>query len=220
MKLGWMKFWLCVSALLLSVVTAQASARPRAQEPDSPKKNVANELTLAGLRPGKDNFAAAEKRYKTKFLRGKDSKENKENKEKNKSDEKTEDKSDNLKEWLDDCRGRSLKLELDARTVIQSVTISVMASQDGECKDKSGDILNTRYWSTGRGLRLGDPRDRIIELYGEPNSSGPSVKGARELELLFYAFDWAGSDVPQVMEVSCDRATGRVLEITLAFPSL
>jgi hypothetical protein len=37
---------------------------------------------------------------------------------------------------------------------------------------------------------------------------------------MFYAFDWAGSDVPQVMEVLCERATGRVVEITLAFPSL
>jgi hypothetical protein len=46
------------------------------------------------------------------------------------------------------------------------------------------------------------------------------VKGTRELELLYYAFDWAGSDVPQVMEISCERSTGKVLEITLAFPSL
>jgi hypothetical protein len=35
-----------------------------------------------------------------------------------------------------------------------------------------------------------------------------------------YQFDWAGSDVPQVMEVLCARDTGRVVEITLAFPSL
>jgi hypothetical protein len=37
---------------------------------------------------------------------------------------------------------------------------------------------------------------------------------------MFYMFDWAGSDVPQVMEVSCDKETGRVVEIMLAFPSL
>ncbi|HEV2101325.1 MAG TPA: hypothetical protein VGR58_00970 [Candidatus Acidoferrum sp.] len=40
----------------------------------------------------------------------------------------------------------------------------------------------------------------------------------------YYAFDWAGADVPQVMEVLCTRETdgkpGRVVEITLAGPSL
>ena len=54
----------------------------------------------------------------------------------------------------------------------------------------------------------------------EPNSSGPSVKGNNELEFLYYPFDWAGSDVPQAMEIYCARDTGRVVEITLAYPSL
>jgi len=42
--------------------------------------------------------------------------------------------------------------------------------------------------------------------------------------LLYYAFDWAGPDVPQVMEVVCtapkDGSSGRVAEITLAAGSL
>jgi hypothetical protein len=76
------------------------------------------------------------------------------------------------------------------------------------------------FWQTGHGMKLGDTRARVVETYGQPASTGPSVKGARELELLYYAFDWAGSNVPQVMEVSCERATGRVVEILLAFPSL
>lgn len=48
----------------------------------------------------------------------------------------------------------------------------------------------------------------------------PFLRGNQELELFFYAFDRAGSEVPQVMEIYCDHATGRVVEITLAFPSL
>lgn len=208
MRRGWTKSWLCASAVGV-VLTGTVFAGMQAAQ----KEHVANELTLAGLRPGKDTFAIAEKRYRTKYLRAKD-------KEKDKLGDKSEDKSENIKEWLDDCRGRSLRLELDAKGVIQSVTISALAPQDGDCNGKAGDILNTRFWMTGRGLKLGDPRDRILELYGEPDSSGPSVKGTRELEMLFYAFDWAGSDVPQVMEVSCERSTGKVLEILLAFPSL
>jgi hypothetical protein len=223
-----MKSWLYASAVAAALVIGVSSgfAHPR---PSSQLKHVANEVALAGLRPGKDTLAAAEKRYKTKYLRSKtkaaeDKDKSDEAKEKNQDGKdkspNAKDKTDDTREWLDDCRGRSLRLELDAKGIIQSVTISAMAPRDGDCKDKPGDYLNAGSWMTGRGLRLGDPRDRIIEIYGEPDSSGPSVKGARELELLFYAFDWAGSDVPQVLEVSCERSTGRVLEITLAFPSL
>jgi hypothetical protein len=42
--------------------------------------------------------------------------------------------------------------------------------------------------------------------------------------LLYYAFDWAGTDVPQLMAVLCtpekNGKAGRVVEITLEAPSL
>jgi hypothetical protein len=64
----------------------------------------------------------------------------------------------------------------------------------------------------------------VVQLYGAPDSRSPSTKGGRQLELLYYAFDWAGADVPQVMEVACTvkegLPPGRVVEITLAAPSL
>jgi hypothetical protein len=167
-----------------------------AQDPAAAKRT--NELTLAGLRPGKDALPDADARYKKKFRR-------------------TE--PDGRTVWADACRKRTLELELSEKGLIQSVSVSSL-SPAGDCNGKLDDSLHIALWKTGRGLKLGDPRDRVVELYGEPNSSGPSAKGSRELELLFYAFDWAGSDVPQVMEVSCERATGRVVEITLAFPSL
>ena len=63
-----------------------------------------------------------------------------------------------------------------------------------------------------------------MRLYGEPDSRSPSTKGGQRLELLYYAFDWAGPDVPQVMEVLCtvekDGMPARVVEITLAASSL
>jgi hypothetical protein len=73
---------------------------------------------------------------------------------------------------------------------------------------------------TGQGLRIGDSQDRVTGFYGEPNSSGPASKNGKDLALMYYQFDWAGSNVPQVLEVLCARDTGRVVEITLAFPSL
>ena len=194
-----MKSWLCASALAACVTFAGAPTRLAAQG-SAPAGRV-NELLLAGLRPGKDTLAAAERRYKPKYSLARLT-------------------NDNVREWVDACRGKSLRVELDAKGSIRSVTISALAPRDAKCVEKRGDFLSQSSWATGRGLRLGEPRDRVIDYYGEPNSSGPSVKGGRELELLSYTFDWAGPGVPQVLEVSCDRATGRVVEITLAYPSL
>ena len=200
-----MKFWLCASLALAaaaSAATAAAGAGARFSlrfAAQSPARH-GNETMLAGLRPGRDTLAVAEKRYKGKSI----------------SDEP----NSGLREWRDDCSGRSIRLELDAKTVIQSVTLTTLGTQEGKCSDKRPDFLDPRNWLTGLGLRMGDSQDRVVGLYGEPNSSGPASKNGQDLELMYYQFDWAGSDVPQVMEVLCARDTGRVVEITLAFPSL
>ena len=160
-----------------------------------------NETLLAGLRPGRDTFAVAEKRLKPKEI----------------SDELDIRRS---KEWRDACSGRSIRLDIDAKSVIQSVTLTTVGKQEGKCSDRRPDFLDPKFWLTGLGLRMGDSQDRVVALYGEPNSSGPATKNGLELDLMYYQFDWAGSDVPQVMEILCARDTGRVVEITLAFPSL
>jgi hypothetical protein len=190
-----MKFWPLGSALLLGALVA-CGTRAQAQRPAARRSN---ELTLAGLRPGRDNLAAALKRYKAKLA---------------------DPTSANSKEWHDACTGHSLALELDAQMVIQGITVSALAPRDGKCDDRRLDSLGMAEWITGLGLHLNDSQDRVIALYGEANSTGPSVKGDKELEFLYYAFDWAGSDVPQVLEVYCARDTGKVVEITLAYPSL
>ena len=154
----------------------------------------------AGLRPGRDALTLALKRYSAKNA--------------------TDGGEVNSKFWQDACTGRSLSVEADGRLIIQSVTVSSLLPQDRKCGAKGATNLPVPEWVTGHGLRIGDPQDRVIQLYGEPNTSGPSVHGDRELEFLYYAFDWAGSVVPQVMEIQCARDTGRVVEMTLAFPSL
>ncbi len=196
-----MRFWRCASALGVCLVVAVAVAGAAAQGADSSPR--ANELTLAGLRPGRDTLARADLLYKAK-------------------NRLPAPASQASPVWLDICARRSLSMELDDKGRIQSVTLSSLGLEAfmGDCSKKGYRPGARDLWRTGRGLKLGDPRDRILQLYGEPNSSGPSTKDGRELELLFYAFDWAGSEVPQVLEVSCDRSTGRVVEITLAYPSL
>jgi hypothetical protein len=197
LKPGSMRSWRYVSVTALLALTA-AVALARSQAPTVTPARI-NELFLAGLRPGHDTLSDAKRRYGQKFVA---------------------DLSDGTKQWRDACTGHAIELELGANDVIQSVTISAIASEAGECSGRHGDLLHEDQWQTGHGLRLGDSQDRVTQIYGDPGSSGPSVKGKHELELLYYAFDWAGSGVPQVMEVSCARDSGRVMEITLAYPSL
>ena len=71
--------------------------------------------------------------------------------------------------------------------------------------DRRIDALNMKDWATGNGLRIGDPRNRVTETYGEPDSSGPSMRDSKELEILRYRFGWAGNEVPQEMTIYCAR---------------
>jgi hypothetical protein len=196
LKRGWTKFWLCTSAAVALFLPAVGAP---AQQTVARKR--ANELTLAGLRPGRDALSVALKRYNGKYADAQHS-------------------SSSLKRWLDPCTGHSLSLELDGHAMIQAITVSSLVAPEGKCANQRFGAVAVQDWVTGHGLHLGDTQDRVVELYGEPNSSGPSVNGDRELEFLYYAFDWAGSNVPQVMEIHCARETGRVVEMTLAFPSL
>ena len=200
MKRGSMKFWLCLSLALPAAGISATRAPMALQSAAKAVEHSGNETLLAGLRPGRDTFAVAEKRFKAKNL--------------------SEDKDSGVKEWRDDCSGRAIRLELDNKSVIQSVTITTLEPQEGKCGDKRVDFLDPKNWVTGLGLRIGDSQDQILALYGEPNSSGPATKNGQELDLMYYQFDWAGSDVPQVMEILCARDSGRVVEITLAYPSL
>jgi hypothetical protein len=191
LKPGWTKSWLCVSAIVALLATT-AFALP--QDPKSIKRK--NELSLSGIRPGKDTLSAAKKSLAYRVLR-------------------QEEKSPHEWFYWDNCGGLQIRIETDDKELIQTVHIGDFMKV-GDCTGHA----NMSFWATGRGLRLHDKLERAIEIYGEPNSRGPSVKNGQELELLYYAFDWAGSDVPQVMEISCDKASGRVVEIMLAFPSL
>jgi hypothetical protein len=168
-----------------------------AQRPNAPK--LTNELTLAGLRPGRDSVANAFKRYKQKYLVSKTSTDS--------------------KEWRDTCTGRSLALAVDSQSVIQEITVSLLVPRDGSCDNRRFEFLNLDDWITGKGLRLGDSRNRVVEVYGEPNSSEPVVRDDSDYEVLRFDFASAGPDVPQAMRVYCQRESGRVVEITLSTAS-
>ena len=184
---------------LTGVVTALACGQP-APRPMAKRAAAvhANELTLAGLRPGVDTVSRAIAKYKGPG---------------------TGKKGETQFSWEDVCRVESLFLDTDVSGRVE--TIRVASHQKSTIADC--DKTPRSPWRTGRGLAVHDSARRVIELYGEPDSRSPSTRDGQPLELWYYQFDWAGADVPQVMEVLCTKKDGQpsqVVEITLAAPSL
>jgi hypothetical protein len=191
---GWTKFSQCTSLLLAAALSAFAFPAQRANTAQS-----VNELTLAGLRPGRDSLSNALKHYKQKYLVSKTSAES--------------------KEWRDTCTGHSLALALDSQSVIQEITVSLLVPRDGNCDNRRFEFLNIEDWVTGKGLRLGDSRNHVVELYGEPTTSEPVVRNDEDFELLEFKFENVGLGAPQAMQVYCQQDSGRVVEITLSATS-
>jgi hypothetical protein len=184
----------------LLMVTALASAQTT-QKPVAKKSGLhrANEFTLAGLQPGRDTADRAVALYKE-------------------PNNAKEEQQSQLK-WVKSCQTQSLTLDLDGDRKIQVIRTAELSWLLGDCAH-----LTPGPWKTGLGLRVGDPVAKISQLYGQPDSKSPSTRDGQPLELWYYAFDWAGPDVPQVMQVLCTREKegqpARIVEITLAAPSL
>jgi hypothetical protein len=155
-----------------------------------------NELTLAGLRAGKDTVSRALRLYQ----------------------QPAGDTGSTLS-WDENCERAHLAVDVDREGKVQTIRIGEKAGKTGKCRP--GAVPRMR---TGKSLKLGDSCKRVVMQYGPPDSRSPSTKGGQQLELLYYAFDWAGPDVPQAMEVLCtpnkDGKPGRVVGITLAAASL
>lgn len=179
-----------------------------------------NELSLAGLRPGRDKLQQARKMYDGPWL-------------------KTAPNEPDAIQIKGNCTGAVLNIEADKSGVIQQIVLSEKDAEEaqkrsflGPCADLTHSELFTDSpmakrrvrWVTGRNIALGSTVSELHAAYGDPGAKSPSSKGGQPLELWYYAFDWAGPDVPQVMEVLCtpkkDGKPGRVVEITLAAPSL
>lgn len=198
-----MQFWGSGSVMLLLCGSAQAQLRDASAKnsanPDAVDLHRKDELTLAGLRPGRDAMAKALRLF-TKMPAIGD--------------------SGASRTWRDDCRHELLSIIADSSGTILEVRV---AESNLDSKHGCANSMANR-WVTGHGLVVGDSCSRVPALYGQPGSRGPSTKGGQQLELFYYAFDWAGPDVPQVMTVLCtpdkEEKPGRVVEITLAAPSL
>ena len=192
---GVMRRALFLTGVAIALVCGQSAPKPIAKKTAAAR---ANELTLAGLRPGVDTVSRAIAKYKAPEI-GK--------------------KGETQFSWDDVCRVESLFLDTDVSGKVETIRVaSHPKSTMADC-----DKTPRSPWRTGRGLAVYDSARRVIELYGEPDSRSPSTRDGQPLELWYYQFDWAGADVPQVMEVLCTKKDGQpsqVVEITLAAPSL
>ena len=185
-------------ALLVSLVITPSLFAQQKPTPKPAAAHRANELTLAGLRPGHDKLGRAATLYDS-------------------IDSKSS-TVDSQTVWKDPCRKQVLAIDFDGQKKIQVIRAGYVPLT-ADCLS-----LPPSPWKTGLGLRVNDPVAKVTQLYGPPDSKSPSTRDGQPLELWYYAFDWAGPDVPQVMEVLCTREQngkpGRVIEITLAAPSL
>lgn len=195
--------WHALSIFLTALLAIPAGSGDL-QSPATPaaaakEKARPNETSLARLRPGKDTISAANRLYDPALRNSLPG-------------------SSGQPEWYDACTGHFLRVEVNDKGAIESVTVSALGPRRDDCAANTPDFLHRRLWKSGRGLALGDPRKRVLQLYGQPDSSGPSTQQGRELQLLFYSYEELGTDVPQVMEITLER--DRVVQITLAFPGL
>ena len=195
---------LCLVTMIATAETVAHPFRGEALQKPRPKTTAtkkSNELTLAGLRPGKDTTARLFRLYPN-F----------------KNSATTQ---DGQISWEDPCRQERLTIDVDSSKNVQVIRVGRLEKlKAAHCAASS----MPSPWKTGLGLRVLDHSQSVVQLYGQPDSRSPSTKDGQPLELWYYAFDWAGPDVPQVMEVVCTREkdgqAGRVVEITLAAPSL
>jgi hypothetical protein len=188
--------WLGASA---AIASAWPATSPHFATVTGYRAKRTNELTLARLRPGVDSASRA-----LELLR----------KPANGASPQAS------WQWTDACRGLALKIDFDDESRISVIQVG---SQGPGVRDCSRQTPRSP-WRTGRDLAVLDSADRTIQLYGNPDSRSPSTRNGQRLELLYYAFDWAGAGVPQVLDVLCtldhDNQPGRVIEITLAASSL
>jgi len=202
-----MRSWARNSAALTSTVClAFAAATMLSAQSSKPATKKAgahrmNELTLAGLRPGRDTRGKAIQLYRKPTA--------------------STDSQDAQLTWASGCHLQTLTMDVDTDGKIQVIRATAADTKGAMLDCKS---VQPTSWITGNGLRIGDAASKVAELYGQPDSRSPSTKDGQPLELWYYAFDWAGADVPQVMEVLCtvekNGSPRRVVEITLAAPSL
>lgn len=152
-----------------------------------------SELTLAGLRPGRDKLARAVALYGKRYTQAYAN-------------------TPDLLLWADSRKRLFLRLELREDKTIEAVTVASFGPNVAPVT-----TLPATVAASGRGLRLGAPLEKALRLFGPPYFQGPSSEGERELILVVHKFK-AEEDQPQILETSYDPQTRKLVKMTLSFP--
>jgi hypothetical protein len=169
--------------------TTQRAAPAAAQ----PSRLRAAERTLAGLQPGRDTLARAVRLYGDRYTEAFAN-------------------TPDLLLWSDARKHIFLRLELGDDKTIQTITVSSFGPDGRPATD-----LPLNAAASGRRLKLGDPLDKCLNIYGQPYFRGPSTEAGQELLLVVYKFA-VSEEFPQVLETSYDPKTLRLVKMTLSFP--
>ena len=187
----------CLALGMVLIALAATLTLPlRAQDPassaDHPPGNV-NELTLAGLQPGRSRIPDAVARWGAHWRHP------------------SLDESD-IYVWCD--ARRRLQIQLEAQGSARRVDVVTVERLLGAPPPDCTTTLPANLARTGRGVRLGDTAERLKAVYGKPFFVGPSSWHGREVNFIVFNFSWAGDDVPQILESSFDA--GRLVKMTLS----
>lgn len=179
---------MALAATLLCVARAQDPA----DSSDHPPGNV-NELTLAGLRPGRSTIAQAEALW-------------------GKGWQHPARDEDDIFIWCDARAGLQLHLEAAPGGLIHVVTVSRMppAPAPRSCSA----TLEVRKLRTGRGVHLGATPVQLLRVYGKPFFTGPSSWNGRDVRMIVFNFSWAGTGKPQILESTFWQ--GKLAKMTLS----
>lgn len=187
--------WLALGMSVMALAAALAGplqAQDPASSADHPPGNV-NELTLAGLQPGRSRIPDAVARWGAHWRHP------------------TRDESD-IYVWCD--ARRRLQIQLEAKGSARRVDVVTVERLLGAPPPDCTTTLPANVARTGRGVRLGDTAERLKAVYGKPFFTGPSSWHGREVNFIVFNFSWAGDGVPQILESSFDA--GSLVKMTLS----
>ncbi len=151
--------WILILFLLALPLVVVSSANAGQEGTESTK--LVREVTLAGLRPGKDAVESAYRRF------------GKENVDKHLS-------TDTTVSWRDECNHQELTVGIGPSGVIREVTVGPpIAVTDADCFQKAYSREVRARFGSGRGLLLGDRCGRVREI--STASLGPRAHPRTEM---------------------------------------
>jgi hypothetical protein len=179
------KFWLLGSATIGLFAATIATAATK----------PVNEIRLGGLQPGRDTLQSFKRKVK---------------REEPAFDGSTE------HSYYEICNYQTIDVYPDSTGRLTRISVTQVTERIiADCTDKSYSRQARRWLGSGHDLLLGDTCQQAIEIYGKPASETSGAESNSVIKSMTYDFGWAGSKVPQAMQVECSIPENKVIKMTL-----